>query len=293
MLGEGKLQGHLPKEYLARMLTAVKILQCLYVNNGAFIFASHANMTQGLALIYQHFSCLGLEMHIGQGENPSKMECVFFPPPGFFDLHMLALPAHESNHKINNALGYREDALTNNEHVAEGKEQSRREKEEELYDALDKMQPIAVKDGFVTFCCHFKYLGSFISFSLCNDCDAKKGVTTATQSMGALKNVWNSPHLDICSKYLLFWAVPMNLLLWGCKTWSMQKALSNKLEVFHHCNIWRILQISMFHVKEERLHNEHVQKMFNDIPRVGNMIAAHQLNFLGKTIRGPHNRPAQ
>jgi hypothetical protein len=50
--GEGKLRGHLPKEYLARTLTAVKILQCLYVDDGAFIFASCANMTQGLALIY-------------------------------------------------------------------------------------------------------------------------------------------------------------------------------------------------------------------------------------------------
>ncbi len=114
-------------------------------------------------------------------------------------------------------------------------------KEEELYDALDETQPIAVKDGFSTFCHHFKYLGSFISFSLCDNYDVKKHVTTATQSIGALKNVWNSPHLDIWSKYLLFWAIPMNLLLWGCKTWSMQKALSNKLEVFLHHNIRRIL----------------------------------------------------
>ncbi len=43
--GEGKLQGHLPKEYLARTLTAVEILQCLYVDDGAFIFASRADMT--------------------------------------------------------------------------------------------------------------------------------------------------------------------------------------------------------------------------------------------------------
>ncbi len=164
--GEGKLRGHLPKEYLAQTLTAVKILQCLYVDNGAFIFASRANMTRGIALIYQHFGRLGLEVHIGRGENPSKMECIFFPPPGFFDLHMPTLPAHESDNKINNALGYGEDALTNDECRAEGKEQSRRKKEEELYDAFDGMQPIAVEDEFDTFCRHFKYLGSFISFSL-------------------------------------------------------------------------------------------------------------------------------
>jgi hypothetical protein len=38
--GEDKPCRHLPEEYLSRELPAVKILQCLYVDNGAFIFAS-------------------------------------------------------------------------------------------------------------------------------------------------------------------------------------------------------------------------------------------------------------
>ena len=67
----------------------------------------------------------------------------------------------------------------------------------------------------------------------------------------------------------------MSLLLWGCETWSMRKALSNKLEVVLHRNVRQIFRISMFRVKEEKLHNEHVQRMFYDIPRVSNMIAAH------------------
>jgi hypothetical protein len=33
--------------------------------------------------------------------------------------------------------------------------------------------------------------------------------------------------------------------------------------------------------------------MFYDIPRVGNMIAARQMDFIGKTIRAPSDRPAQ
>ena len=33
--------------------------------------------------------------------------------------------------------------------------------------------------------------------------------------------------------------------------------------------------------------------MFHDIPRVSNMIATRQLDFIGKTIRGPFDRPAQ
>ncbi len=105
---------------------------------------------------------------------------------------------------MTNVLDYNDDALTNEERQAEQKERSRRKCEEDLYDKLKETQPIQVKDGYVTFCCHFKYLGSFISFCLCNDYDIKKRVTAATQSMGALKNVWDSPHLDIWSKYLLF-----------------------------------------------------------------------------------------
>ncbi len=44
---------------------------------------------------------------------------------------------------------------------------------------------------------------------------------------------------------------------------------------------------------EERIRNEHVRRMFYGIPHVGNMIAAHQLDFLGKTSRGRHYRPTQ
>ena len=46
--GEGKLRGHRPKEYLSRELTVVEILQCLYVDDGAFIFKSRDEMTRGL-----------------------------------------------------------------------------------------------------------------------------------------------------------------------------------------------------------------------------------------------------
>jgi hypothetical protein len=42
--GNRKVRGHLPKEYLARNLTAVEIFQCLYVDNGAFIFSSHDSL---------------------------------------------------------------------------------------------------------------------------------------------------------------------------------------------------------------------------------------------------------
>ncbi len=63
--GGGKLQGHLPKDYLSRSLAAVEIIQCLYIDDGAIIFTSQTNLTMGLDLIHKHFMHFGLEMHIG------------------------------------------------------------------------------------------------------------------------------------------------------------------------------------------------------------------------------------
>ncbi len=112
-------------------------------------------------------------------------------------------------------------------------EEARTRREDLLYNNLPETLPIAVDNGQITFCRHFKYLGSWISYNLCDDFDVNKRLTSATQSMGALKTVWNCPHLNIFSKYLLFRAIPMNLLLWGCKTWSIRQALLNKMKYFY------------------------------------------------------------
>jgi hypothetical protein len=112
--------------------------------------------------------------------------------------------------------------------------------------------------------------------------------------MGALKEVWRNPHLDVYNKYLLFWAISMNLLLlWVCKTWSLQQSLLDKLEVFLHRSVQKILQISMTQVKDEGLRNCRVREMLYRIPCIQNMIAARQMDFVGKMIRGPPDLPSR
>ena len=138
-----------------------------------------------------------------------------------------------------------------------------------------------------------KRYGSYIAYNLRDDFDVESRISSASASMGALKNFWDNPHVDLYSKYLLFRAIPMNLLLWGCETWSLRQVLLNKVEVFLHRSIRRILGITITQVQEERIRNEHVRKLFYDIPRVRNMIAARQLGFIGKVMRGPSHRPSQ
>ena len=117
--------------------------------------------------------------------------------------------------------------------------------EHAMYDKLDETQDFPVADGFVSFTWTFRYLGSLISYNLRDDDDITAQLAAANASMGRLKEVWRNPHLDIYNKYLIFRAIPMNLLLWGVETWSLRKSQLDKLKVFLHRSIRRILQISM------------------------------------------------
>jgi hypothetical protein len=94
-----------------------------------------------------------------------------------------------------------------------------------------------VANGFGSFTQTFQYLGLLISYNLQDDDNIMARIAAANASMGALKEVWRNPHLDVYSKYLLLRAIPMNLLLWGAETWSLQKLQLNKLEVFLHRSI--------------------------------------------------------
>jgi len=98
-----------------------------------------------------------------------------------------------------------------------------REQDNDAYDKLPETANVPVSDGYVSFTRTFRYLGSLINFSLRDDDDITARIVAATAAMGALKEVWRNPHLDMFNKYLLFRAIPMNLLLWGAETWSLRK----------------------------------------------------------------------
>ena len=71
--------------YNSTRLTAFEIFQLLYVDDGAFPFPDRNKLTAGINLIQSHFARFGLEIHIGREGESSKTECVFFPPPQFFN----------------------------------------------------------------------------------------------------------------------------------------------------------------------------------------------------------------
>ena len=87
------VRSHTPRMYTSCKLTAYKIYQLLYVDDGAFPFPTRDALIEGLSLIYSHLARFGLEVHIGRGGEPSKTECVLFPPPQFFNDPRFSDPA--------------------------------------------------------------------------------------------------------------------------------------------------------------------------------------------------------
>ena len=57
-----------------------------------------------------------------------------------------------------------------------------------------------------------------ISYNLRDDFDIDLRIKKAGQAMGALKHFFNNEHVDTYTKYHIFKAIPLNLLLWGCET---------------------------------------------------------------------------
>ena len=106
-LSSGQLIGHpTRKSYKG---DNSEILQILYMDDGSFLFNSREDLEIGLEMIYTHFSRFGLEMHIGRNNQTSKTECIFFPPPGYFNyLHKIktlpssALPSPQKQFSLCN-----------------------------------------------------------------------------------------------------------------------------------------------------------------------------------------------
>ena len=292
--GIGIVRGHTPKQFGSSKLDILSIFQCLYVDDGAFPFNSRKQLELGCGVIFDHFARFGLEMHIGRTvngkETASKTECVFFPKPNFFKEKELPVLSNEPfSGLIVESEPARKPRLSKHEQrkASEEKAKQKAEFEETRYFGLDETKPFAVKDGFVTFTMHFKYLGSFISYNLRDDFDIDTRIKKAGMAMGALKHFFNNKHVDTYTKHLIFKAIPLNLLLWGCEAWTLREEHYVKLESFLQRSIRNILNITMAQVQEDHLKREHTREMFYGIADIRKTIAARQLSFIGKTVRNP------
>jgi hypothetical protein len=58
-IAEGKICSHTPAMFKSKKLTAYEILQCLYVDDGAFPFGTREDLQRGMELIFTTLQDLG------------------------------------------------------------------------------------------------------------------------------------------------------------------------------------------------------------------------------------------
>jgi hypothetical protein len=86
-------------------------------------------------------------------------------------------------------------------------------------------------------------------------------------------------------------AIPINLLLWGCKSWALCKDLLLRLERFVNRQVRNILNLNMWHIKDEQITNAQLRQRFNNISSVQTLIDIRTMQFLGKLVRGKIDSP--
>ena len=239
----------------------------------------NTTLKKGAKLVYKTFAKFGLQMHIGTTEKASKTECVFFPAPGHFNPP--ALPQSSTDVQL---------TPVTTQPTKENAEQKQK-RQYALYDGASVTTPIKIGDlGIITFTRNFKYLGGYCSYSLKDDYDVDERLSQASSVMGALNHFWSDRAVDDHSKYQIFRAIPCNLLLWGCESWALREATLKKLEVFLHCNIQKILGITITQVIDKGITNKSVRTILFSIPTIRNQIAQRKLTFIGKVL---HNKDYQ
>ena len=258
----------------------------IYVDDTAVPFTSRNQLVKGMSIIYSILAQLGLEMHVGKqidGEwGASKTECIFFPEGAFFKHQAveMELPARD-------VLALSEGAEEESDAAREKKESL----EEMLYNQCDETAPVSVGDGRITFCCQFKYLGDSLAFNGRDDHAIDMRIAAASRAMGALKGFFSRREICIHSKRLIFEAIIINLLLWGCESWALRKDHILKLERFMNRQIRRILKINMWQVKDEHITVEQLRGQFDNIISVRTMIDVRRARFIGKIVRDDVDSP--
>ena len=133
----------------------------------------------------------------------------------------------------------------------------------------------------------FTYLGATVTTTGGSSEDIIKRIGKARHAYHSLRKIWNSSVLRRKLKMRIFQANVVSVLLYGCTTWKMTDADEQKLNVFMHTCLRRILKIFW----PTRMSNEEVRRIAG-IQKVSDQIRIRRWKFIGHILRmeGDHNQ---
>ena len=127
-----------------------------------------------------------------------------------------------------------------------------------------KSEEYRTGDGHVSFTKHFNYLGSYISNDLSDDRDVQNRISKASKNFRSLKkNLFCNKKIPLHIRKRLFLATTVNQLLWGCESWAITTDIRRKLNTFFNKCVRFVFGISMYEIKEKRIHTYELLEKFD------------------------------
>ena len=131
----------------------------------------------------------------------------------------------------------------------------------------------------------FRYLGSMMASSV-SDLKRRKGLAWA--AFWKLQRLWRSSTIHISTKVRLFGTTCVTILLYGCESWVITKAMESTINAFA-TSCYRI----MLNIKRiDRVTNETIYNLTGTTPLV-EKARLRQLKFLGHILRLPDGEPCK
>ena len=98
-------------------------------------------------------------------------------------------------------------------------------------------------------------------------------------------------HIKLHNKYLISLLIPLNILLWGGKTWSLYSDLPGYIEVFLYKCVRIFLGINMNNMEEYSITNYSVRSKLYDTIIIDNKNFNSQITYIGGNFTTPSPIP--
>ncbi len=145
-------------------------------------------------------------------------------------------------------------------------------------------EPITIEQEAVEDVDKFTYLGATVSKTGGAGEDMKQRIGKAWGAFNKLSKIWRSGQLTHKIKFKIFKSNVISVLLYGCETWKMTKGDEERLDMFLHKALRRILKIHW----PMRITNEEIRQRAN-IQTISEMVKERRWKWIGHVLRMNRN----
>ena len=155
--------------------------------------------------------------------------------------------------------------------------------------ATDTADIIINEFEFFSYTDKFKYLGTIFTPSLKDDLDIQRRINQANGAFATMKRVLCNEDIPAKLRVRLYDATVINILLWGCESWALTAELRRKLEVCHHRFLRKMVNITIYDVKDNHISNEQVREELTCY-KIHQSLELRRARWLEKLARMNDNR---